>query len=404
MSGGTQSLIEVRLRNPCDKNDQISYWIEPFDTAIGRDWLAALKEILDKKLILEKNYCFLGFPGTQRNLEYLCQSLNEAIFDINEFNRTGIWQSCGLQEYMIEEFFTPDTVRYGTNYEIPKPGSDLATRKALWGLRLKRGIMNRLHNHFEKLQGTVWNISPYFSFADDNTRYAIRQLNNLCHEIENLVLGLRKSVSDPDWVRPSQITTWISAPRYDLNDLHRKDFATNGYDRRFGHVYMHWTQIGKTLFEVFRDENAPDLNVGSDPTDISVGSGTACEAITALKFYSGEFDVEWAKSVTRDENSPWFDEQHKEFESWLDKNGIDSSNPALSLGYLPVGKVLLQQSFGTTDEKTIWKILEQHLDIYSITVGDVCCVWDYVWSDPDYRHMQMAILEKKQHGGSHGMV
>ena len=396
MSGGTQSLIEVRLRNPCDKADQISYWIQPFDTDIGRDWVVALRDLLQKGLALEKNYCFLGFPGTQRNLQYLCDCLNQAIFDINQFNRTGIWQAQGLAEYMIEEYFTPDTVRYGDGYEIPKPGSDLETRKSLWGLRLKRGIMNRLHNHFEKLQGTVWNPSPYFSLADDGTRYAIRQLNNLCHEIENLVLGLRKSVSDPDWVRPSQITTWISAPRHDLLPKHRLGFASNGFDRRFGHVYMHWTQIGKTLFEVFRDEGAPDLNVGNDPTDISVGAGTTCEAITALKFYSGEFDVEWAKSVTRDENSPWFDEQHKDFESWLAKNGIDHSNPELSLGYLPLGEVLLEKSFGTTDEKEIWAVLEKHLDIYSITVDDVCCVWDYVWSDPGYRAMQIETLTQKK--------
>ena len=44
---------------------------------------------------------------------------------------------------------------------------------------------------------------------------------------------------------------------------------------------MHWCQIGKTLMEVYRDEGAPVL------TD------TVCEAITHLKYYSGEFDVEW---------------------------------------------------------------------------------------------------------------
>jgi len=71
-----------------------------------------------------------------------------------------------------------------------------------------------------------------------------------------------------------------------LTDEHRQGFLTNGYDRVFGGVYMHWTQIGKTLFEVFRDEHAPEL------------TATVCEAITELKYFSGEFDVEWGKSVS----------------------------------------------------------------------------------------------------------
>jgi hypothetical protein len=66
----------------------------------------------------------------------------------------------------------------------------------------------------------------------------------------------------------------------------KQGFVTNGYDRQFGHVYMHWAQIGKTLFEVWRDEGAPDL------TD------TVCKAINSLEYYSGEFDIEWGKDVT----------------------------------------------------------------------------------------------------------
>jgi hypothetical protein len=319
--------------------------------------------------------------------------LNQAVYQVNKFTESGAWRTVGLNDYMIEEWFSPDTVRYNTGYQIPVPGSSLEIRKQQWGLRLKRDIMNRVHNHFERLQGTVWNLSPYYQTADDKTKYAIRQLNNLCHEIENLVLSQRKQISDPDWIRPNQITTWLEAPRLDLTDEHRKLFIENKYDRKFGTAYMHWTQIGKTLFEVWRDESAPDITVGNDPTDISVGACKTCEAITALKFYSGEFDVEWGKSVGQGGETPWHDVEQEEFHAWLIKNNIDNTNPKLSLGYLPLGQVQLLESFGTTDEQTIWNILEQHLDIYCIEVDGIQCKYDYVWSDPDYEQMQIDVLK-----------
>jgi len=393
MSGGNKSLVKVTLRNPLDKRDQLTYTIEPFDTQLTKDWIIALKQLLNSRLLLEKNYCFLGFPGTQRNLQYLCDMLNQAVYQVNKFTESGAWRTVGLNDYMIEEWFSPDTVRYNTGYQIPVPGSSLEIRKQQWGLRLKRDIMNRVHNHFERLQGTVWNLSPYYQTADDKTKYAIRQLNNLCHEIENLVLSQRKQISDPDWIRPNQITTWLEAPRLDLTDEHRKLFIENKYDRKFGTAYMHWTQIGKTLFEVWRDESAPDITVGNDPTDISVGAGNTCEAITALKFYSGEFDVEWGKSVGQGGETPWHDVEQEEFHAWLIKNNIDNTNPKLSLGYLPLGQVQLLESFGTTDEQTIWNILEQHLDIYCIEVDGIQCKYDYVWSDPDYEQMQIDVLK-----------
>ena len=145
------------------------------------------------------------------------------------------------------------------------------------------------------------------------------------------MLSQRKFVTAKEWVRPGQITTFLHAKRYDLSDEHRELFS-NGYDRRFGHVYMHWGQIGKTLFEVFRDENAPKLTIGNDPTDINIGSGATSEAVNALKFYSGEFDIDWGKDITAIGENYWHIDQIKKFNEWLEQNGIDRTNKKLSLG------------------------------------------------------------------------
>ena len=382
--------VRVVLRNPLNKKQQIDYTITGHDTELTRDWLTALEhDIVRPNLMLEKTFCFLGFPHTHRDLEYLCSELNKHIEYINRFNETGIWQSAGLEPYVIEEWFTTDTVRFGEQYPVGnnKDGDNSYTL----GLRIKHNVMNVLHNHFERLQGTVWQPSEYYQLAGLRVKYAIRNLNLICHDMESLVLSQRKLVQAPDWVRPSQITSFLNVPRHELRDSHRQEFS-NGYDRRFGEVYMHWTQIGKTLMEVYNDEGAPDLTVGNDPTDITVGAGSTCEAINSLKFYSGEFDIEWGKDITY-ADSPWHREHIDGFYDWLERNGVDHGDTRLSLGYLPIASVDAKSSFGTEDTQEIWRILGDHLDIYSIEVNGATATYDYTWSDADYHQRQMALLK-----------
>ena len=116
-----------------------------------------------------------------------------------------------------------------------------------------------MHRHFEELQGTAWQLSKFYTQADIETKYAIRQLNNICHEIESWVNSDRKNYIEPEWMRPAQITTFLNAPRYNLHDDDFELFRENRYDRELGGVYLHWSQVGKTLYEVFRDEHAPKM-------------------------------------------------------------------------------------------------------------------------------------------------
>jgi hypothetical protein len=240
-------------------------------------------------------------------------------------------------------------------------------------------VMNEVHNYFENLQGTVENLSPYYKLAPPDVKYSIRQINNLCHEIETLCLSMRKAYYEPEWVRPSQITTFLNAKRYNLNREHRKGFASNGFDRRFGHVYMHWTQIGKTLMEVYRDEHAPVLDEAT------------CDAITHLQYYSGEFDIEWWRDVLYGTHK-WHTEEIAGFNEWLRREGYDPEDPALSLGYLEIGKIDLLKSFGTEDVDSIWNTMSNYLDIYSLRVGDDVAVYDYSWADPDHEEQQIRYL------------
>ena len=345
--------IRVVLRNPLDHLDQVDYIIRAEDHELAQDWQIALRDLLQSGNLLEKNFCFMGFPDTVRTLDYLCDELNQHVKTINTF----------FPGYTIAESFSSDNIVDYTNNGI------------------NHSVMNVLHNHFEILQGTVWNLSDYYRQADYETKYAIRQLNNICHEMENLILSQRKAKTSPFWVRPSQITTFLNAPRLDLRPVHRQGFVTNGYDRVLGGVYMHWTQIGKTLHEVFRDEGAPEL------------TETVCEAITELRYYSGEFDVEWGNDVVRNGGHPWHDKEQSHFEEWLISNNRDPQDPNLSLGYLPLGQVELRSSFGTAKSSDIWEILSAHLDIYSIEIDGVSQKFDYCWTDANYKQMQIDMMK-----------
>jgi len=345
--------IKVVLRNPLDHLDQVDYTIRAEDHELAQDWQIALRDLLQSGNLLEKNFCFMGFPDTVRTLDYLCNELNQHVKTINTF----------FPGYTIAESFSPDNIVDYTNNGI------------------NHDIMNVLHNHFEILQGTVWSLSEYYRQADYETKYAIRQLNNICHEMENLILSRRKAKTSPFWVRPSQITTFLNAPRIDLKPVHRQGFVTNGYDRVLGGVYMHWTQIGKTLYEVFRDEHAPEL------------TETVCEAITELRYYSGEFDVEWGNDVTLAGDNPWHSQEQLAFKAWLIENNRDPRDANLSLGYLPLGQVDLRGSFGTAKSSDIWEILSAHLDIYCIEIDGVSQKFNYCWTDANYKQMQIDMMK-----------
>ena len=360
--------IEIVLRNPEDKTDTLSYFIDIEATDFNLRWLELLQQNLKNNLHLEKNYCWLGWADSPRNAEYLCQQINQAIFQINCFNSTNYWGVAGLPSYHINDYFSPDSVILLGEVGNRKPG-----------LTLNHDPMNRLHRYFEDLQGETWNISRYYKLADYNTKWAIRQLNDLCHELESWVLSNRKKAYEPEWQRPSQITTFLNAPRQDLQDKDYELFLKTRYDRELGGVYLHWAQVGKTQFEVFRDENGADIDAAT------------CSAINSLKFYSGEFDIEWGRDIN-EQNHPWHSKEQQQFREWLTRNGMDYNDPKLSLGYIKIGQVNLEKSFGTVDFAKILKKLSAHLDIYQIHADGVVGTFDYVWSDDNYKQMQIDFL------------
>ena len=368
----------ITYRNPQNLDDTLDVYFDIENNYFTDKWKIELKNLLKSNFHLEKNYCFMGFVQSPRNINYLTSKINESIKQINNFNSTQVWQNAGLKDYYINDHFDSDAVMWDENLPIGKSvnGDDMATP----GCRLKHNAMNRLHRYFEDLQGEAWGLSSYYKLADFDTKYAIRQLNDLCHELESWVSAYRKSKFEPEWQRPSQINTWLNAPRKNLSYKDYELFLQNKYDRECGGVYLHWAQVGKTHIEVYRDEDGADVD------------NVVCSTINALKYYTGEFDIEWGQDVT-EKLSPWHVEDQKNFRQWLTRNGFDAGDPKLALGYIKIGQCDMIKSFGTDDPQKIWNVLSKYLDVYKIVIDDVSNKFDYVWSQPDFVQKQIEIMK-----------
>ena len=373
-----EQFLKEKIKVTLSGDRKINYFINLYNNQFVIRWLKELKNILSSNLVLEKNYCFIGFADNKRNLHFLCKELNLAIAQINDFNFSQAWQLAGLEPYKIARNFTPADFMESQDLPIGKAvdGDESKTP----GCRLKHDACNELHRYFEDLQGQAWNLSQYYHVSDDKTKYAIRQLNNLCHEIEGWVNAYRKSKFEPEWMRPSQITTFLHAPRKELLDDDYDLFIKNRYDRELGGVYLHWSQIGKTLYEVWRDH---DESVGED-------------GITHQKLYSGEFDVEWGQTIT--EQHEFKKTELQNFQKWLKKNGYNWNDKKLALGYIKLGQVDLKKSFNSENFLDIYKTLVNNLNIEKIEIfdgqSDIKNSYPYTLDNDNYKKLQLDMLKK----------
>ncbi len=341
--------IEIDLR---DNHDNVlTVYIDVADNSLSRKWLTALNDIIKRDLHLEKNYCWLGWTESARDIEYLCTQVNRSINAVNS----------SALDYRIQDFFSPATV-------IQKD------------LDVNHDQMNRLHRYFEDLQGHAGAMSPHYTAADDYTRWHIRQLNLLCHEIESLVLSMRKDQQAPEWRRPSQLMCWLNAPRFTLEEEDYDLFGIDTINRSMGGVYVGVNKaVGKHHWEVFNDEGR-DSRIGEL---VTTGLRTQTQA-------AGDFDIEWARDPGAYD---WQKTKLAEFRTWLVANGFDPNDQSLTIGHPQVGQVDLARSFGTQDYQEIWRQLSTKLDVYKIRTSSAEATYNYRWSDADYAEQQIRVLK-----------
>jgi len=90
--------VEIMLRDSAGST--LPVYFDVYDNSLSRKWLTALNSILDKKLHLEKNYCFFGFPKSDRDLDFLAAEINRTIAGING----------SKIDYFIRDYFTAENM------------------------------------------------------------------------------------------------------------------------------------------------------------------------------------------------------------------------------------------------------------------------------------------------------
>jgi len=363
-----KKLDEIVMTLRTRYHSTMDVYIDVYDTGLSRKWLTALNGILNDNLILEKNYCFLGFVNGKRSGQLILDEINDTIDFIN---------SSSLN-YNIET--APYTLENCINYGEVGFGHP--------GLSIKHEKFNWLHRWFEELQGidtgdTSTSMSRHFKNATPEEKYHIRQLNLLCHEFETWALTNRKLVQAPEWMQKSQLMCWLNAPRFDLVDESDfEGFGIGSLDKVFGGVYVGVNKaVGKTHWEVFIDEGgALDISGGNTMTlgEITI----ACRSQTKA---AGDFDISWS----RKSDFPHHNERINEFINWLRQNGLDPDDPTLTLGHPQVGQVNLQKSFNTDIPYLTWYIMNDYLDVYKLQTSDASATFDYFWHDSNFKQLQI---------------
>jgi hypothetical protein len=360
MSGTNQLIdtIEMQMRGA---DGLLTVYIDVFNNSLSNKWLSALENLLEKNYHLEKNYCFFGFVNGPRNGKYILNQVNQSIQAINE----------AKLGYVIDDYFSMENCL-----------TDIPTEEIKVGRNIVQNKFNQLHRYFEDLQGISDRLSPFFNKADATTRWHIRQLNLLCHEFESWALSYRKELHAPEWMRPSQLMCWLHAPRFIIDEQDYQLFGIETINRPLGGVFVGVNKaVGKHHWEVFNDEGR-DSRI-SELTTSTLRNQTEV---------AGDFDIEWANNPG---NFVWQKEKLREFRSWLITNNFDPEDKSLTIGHPQIGQVDLIRSFGTDDYRIIWKLLENHLDVFNIKTSNTSASFPYNWSDHDFIIKQIEIINNR---------
>ena len=316
---------------------------------------------------LDKRYMNRGFPNTKeqqwsRSIQHICDELNDAINILNT----------RLVEYpLITQHFTPERV---------------------WDEEVFRDDFNQLHHHFEKLIGQTWSMSDlYKDHMDNQMRWATHCLNNACHEIELYVIGVTSPEESFGWTGLSFNTfSWDGVQRkqkivYDYEDKHINDWQNQGI--KWGSLVPYYSQLGKTLREVFEDgdEYIDDGNISQH-----------C-------LMTGEVQICLTGPGT--EYSLYSHDKQSGFVKWLEDRGLDYNDPRVGAGDAIMGTPALEL-FPDVSWQALDDIIKKCDNITAIGFADKnlnvipskSTRYDYTWQEQYKAEKKMFSIDPNARG------
>lgn len=176
--------------------------------------------------------------------------------------------------------------------------------------------LNFLHKFFEDLRGSIEVGTEFYNAAPLIVKESIDRFNILIHEAEHCMR---------DSYNPTIVVTFKDRPRHPLQDT---DFNFFTFKWEFGTVYINYCEVGKPLLDVFKDN---DQFVGKDN-------------VRPLLYYSADFMIKFGPSVP----DLYYTERLNQFYKWYDIQDFNFDKSKLSLGLIPVAKILNFESLSET--------------------------------------------------------
>lgn len=267
--------FKLILKN--EDNTEYSLFFKCYETNIAIRWFDALEEQCSKDNQIKEKDRLYNFPNIDWSEEKLVNELNKCINIIN---------------------FPSKVIFHNAFINMPQ------------------AQLNHLHHYFEKLRGGVLSPAHYWENANEKQRHALEYYNVLIHRAENFYHTSKNTYS------PRLICTFKHRKRYNLHD---EDYPYFTLVRKFGEVYINYCEVGKTLFDVFKDN---DDIVGDDN-------------IRPLRYYSADFMVTFYNRFRQNNNNyniflegmnKWWDKNEK----YLNDLGFVKNDPKNAIGNIPI--------------------------------------------------------------------
>ncbi len=346
--------VELILRNPRQRKEEVSLSFELFDLPLAKRWAEMLREALQRPHILEKNSSFIGFIHGARNREFLAQQLNTACELIRQYRGEPPWD---------------------VPYPIPQkcPSGPISFE-----------LLNEFHHHFETLMGGTFSVSNYYRQAPAEIRNAIRLINYTVHELESVERSWLSYAANQR-IYPYSVVEFLE------KEIVRRDLADEDYDlfslaNVFGNLQIAYCQTGKTPYEAWRDR---DENIFA-------------KNINGVQFYSANFLIRWGHSSDPDRQQKNIVEP---FQQWLIEKGadlrhktyyIDQWNKKHGLGFLTIGR--LDTRNASTRDVSDWQgIVGSHPDIYKVRLHEGKRItektYEYLLTDEQFSQSLAAMLD-----------
>ena len=279
------SKLEITLANSTGAKYTLFFNI--LDTEIASKWLVELQKTLDLGTHLDDSERLYGFNGSKYTVEYCIDTLNKFVGTINRYQP--------VCEKHVNYNYTQDDLNY-------------------------------LHNIFERYHGLydAQDSNDFYSNAPKDVQYALGQLNIYIHRLESINSYARF------------VCTFSSdgRPRIPFAPADYKHFTMQEV---WGGLYINYCEIGKTLVDMYRDN---DEHIGN-------------EAFIPQQYFKSDFNVKFTHHTPKE-----YAELEQNVINYYEKNlekfvALGHFDPKFALGSIQVG----QLSFPDDIDK---KAFEEH--------------------------------------------